>query len=660
MSAKRSLDGSHLAPSPKRRRTTGSEWWNQGIEDDEDEECLKGRQLDYFAGIDYKLSNEAFEDATSETLFIDRVIEEIEQQPSCFVFEHPSTSRVVEKVLELSSPDQVGRVCSVMMPNVCALVQSKCASHVIQTALALIAKMLGNEPKDGPLTRLLSELIDKLTAFGLCRLFVSPQSTFVVRDLLWITAGVVRVDSASKRRRLALHNVRNLSKSSALIRRAKFDGFARTVAASVLESGLEIFGRILCDGDDRQKSVNRIMCSSVGVLLQCLKLGGDGSAETLQKVIDVILSPPPPKGQRQRGRKGKGNGKEVDHVIDAVFKSSHLMQCVFECGDKAIALRVVKEQLNEEQIRKMAFDGEANFVLQSVLRRLDDVWSIELIAGVVDQAVAGLIEMNRIGVLVETLEALGRAHLTPSSIITAIVECIGAESQFGSGTVIQLFLRLKTSTKALRTKELQSKLLWNASRFSVTGCLLLSAIVRSKSPSSRSLCGEFLVLSLDEAVEMSRDSTGSTVIESFMHSEHVAVDRKWKLVQMMACKLALLCTDRFGSRVVEAAFSALGHRHKLEMAALLLRKERVLRGSRLGLIVFHKLHLDILQRDKAEWSRIISGHREDVKSDAPPKKHAKTANQSRARLRHSAKSKQRSKATAKVAKRGRKKRKKLF
>ena len=554
------------------------------------------------------------------------MIEEIEEhtRESTFIFEHPDTSRVIEKVLQISSgPVPIHRIFSLLLPNICHLVQCKCASHIVQCVLSLIPKILIEEhsssspnASDESMSHLLSQLIDKLTDFGLSTLFLDERSTFVVRDLLWVTSGVVRFDTASKHGRMSLHNVRKIPSFQDFGKHvASFKGFADSVAHSVLDSDYKLSSHIQCDDENRDHHMtNRILCGSLGVLVQCLFI--TKSADILQRLIDEILTPPPPPSKQGKRSKKTATAEErkQQHVKEAIYKSSHLMQCIFECGKRTVAAYAVKKCLNAKDFRKMAMDKEANFVLQSILRVLFDVNSIVYIGSAIQHVIVELFEMNRIGVLVQILDAFGRAKLKPSKMVFAIIERIESDSKYGDKKLVQRFLSLNASKEALRSKFVLSTVRPLTSRHSVLGCLLLSAILKSNSLSLQRVCRCIVhEVECEDLVKMAKDSSGSMVIQSFIESAYILDAMKWDLVDKIKRKLPLLSTDKFGAYVIEAMFYALPMEHKTELARKLLEKGAVLMGSRTGVMVHRKMKLELLQRDEAEWTQFISGQRKHQK-----------------------------------------------
>ena len=549
--------------------------------------------------IDYKISNEAFEDRQSETLFMDRVLEEIKRASvlgiSHFIFNHPDISKTIEKLIEILNSDQIEAILSMMLPTICELVQSPCASHVVQCALSMLNREKGPNGivADSTSSQLLTQLIHHLKAFGLSSLLLNERSTFVVRDLLWITSGAGRLDVVSKTNRLSLHNVRNMHKEGTV--RTQFDGFADNVAMAMIESESIRFNH-------SDKKQTRILCGSLCVLVQCLFI--TESREMLQRVIDQILTATPSK-QKKSPKK-----RSMEHLNQCLYQCSHLMQSVFECGDDTVTVELITNHLDVEEIRRMANHKEGNFVLQSMLRRVFDALSIEKVGSALKDTVADLMCNNRTGVLVQLLDAFGRTSLNPSFIVKAILSMMENDSKFGEGNIVEKFLRLNMSQKALNSKLLQSRFRPRTSKFSVPGCMLLSAILKSNSSSLESLCRSFLSLESEDIVRMTKDSSGSMAVQSFIESKYIGDAFKHKLIDSkLEGKLAFLCTDKYGGFVMEAAFFGMGMERRKQFVLKILRRESVLKGSKIGLLLFSKMKLDLFKSNQEEWIQFLSGKR---------------------------------------------------
>ena len=98
---------------------------------------------------------------------MDRVIEELQRASSLgifhFIFDHPDISKTIEKLIQILNEDQIDVILSMMLPSICELVQSKCASHVVQCALSMMNRENGQNDLNAydSTSKLLSELIDQ-------------------------------------------------------------------------------------------------------------------------------------------------------------------------------------------------------------------------------------------------------------------------------------------------------------------------------------------------------------------------------------------------------------------------------------------------------------------------------------------------------------------
>eukprot|EP01084_Bolivina_argentea_P186800 321887_1 len=296
------------------------DWWkgNNTTNDDtiDKEEQHKNELIDYFANIDFMIENESFDNNENEQIFINNIIKEMDRfDDTIFIFEHPDISKVIEKIIQILPSIYIRQfIQKFILPNLLPLITKKCSSHVLQTLFSLIPTILiqqqsnhtnNNSETVNTMSDLLVEIINKLKQFehdnnGLSQLFIDEKSTFVMRDLLWISCGVVRFNKTKKKHRMKLHNVRKIPQ----LKKFGLDH----VPENVIEFGNDIAMNLLQYRHKyklsthikhhkyRRDKHSNILCGSLGVLIECLFITKTNNI--LQELIDEILIPPPAKQKK--------------------------------------------------------------------------------------------------------------------------------------------------------------------------------------------------------------------------------------------------------------------------------------------------------------------------------------------------------------------------
>jgi len=603
-----------------------------GQDADDDEQIRKNQIIDYFANIEYKLNNESFDnDHGEEQLFIDNIFKEIESfGDTLFIFEHPDISKVLEKALSICSCTQLRQfTTTLLVPHLYDLMTRKCASHVVQTVLSSIPRILieehthyrhhdSDDERDVSMAELLSKIVETVLSFeDLAQLFMDEKCAFVLRDLLWISSGVVRFDRTKKNNRMKLHHVRkipHLDKFSLDHIPASVQQFAVQMAQKLLSANTMCFY-----GNERY----RILCGSLQVLLECLFITKEH--ECLQRLIEEILTPKPKKSEqdatahnsdnntadksesKSESKSDESSKKQYIYEMMLDDSTSRLLQTIFEFGDAMKnACSVVKHFLNAKEIRELAFNENGNFVLQSLLRRLSDVDSIKFVGTALQHETKALFERNRVGVIVCLIDAFARADLKANAIIKQVVEILKSDNDSNSN-LIEAFLYLNVASGHKRRKlELKSKVLPSSTRFAVLGCLLLQSVVKCNSNFLLPTFGAaYLALSADRILALCKDSSGSHCMQCFVEAKHIPMDMKWRFVQKILPKFHTLCVNKFGNYFTESVFNSFDLEHKQKFALKLLESSSVLKGSKLGFILYSKMKLDLLQENETKWKQII-------------------------------------------------------
>lgn len=149
------------------------------------------------------------------------------------------------------------------------------------------------------------------------------------------------------------------------------------------------------------------------------------------------------------------------------------------------------------------------------------------------------------------------------------------------------------------------------------GSLLVQSLLKFQDP--KLIVSSILRMAVDDIIRVSCDPAGCHVMEAFMESTSVTVKRKYKLLERLKVRvctgvcpcysssppiqpaLVPLCTDKHGSRVMDAVWRTCDVGKKESLAQEMLAQEDKLNSNFYGRIVLRNCNLSHYKRKQAAW-----------------------------------------------------------
>lgn len=100
------------------------------------------------------------------------------------------------------------------------------------------------------------------------------------------------------------------------------------------------------------------------------------------------------------------------------------------------------------------------------------------------------------------------------------------------------------------------------------------------------------------------DPFGSRIVDAFFSAEFVGEKSHDKLIQKLQGSFYSLATSKFGSRSLDCIWRACSVKTRQSIGEELLQKETALQGNYFGRIIFENYALPLLKRQKGDWKTI--------------------------------------------------------
>jgi nucleolar protein 9 len=104
--------------------------------------------------------------------------------------------------------------------------------------------------------------------------------------------------------------------------------------------------------------------------------------------------------------------------------------------------------------------------------------------------------------------------------------------------------------------------------------------------------------------ELLSDTFGSRIMDAFFSAEFVCEKSHDKLIQKLQGSFYSLATTKFGSRSLDSVWPSSPVKTRIAIGEELLQKETALQGNYFGRIIFENYALPLLKRQKSDWKTI--------------------------------------------------------
>ncbi|KAI9680146.1 MAG: Nucleolar protein 9 [Trizodia sp. TS-e1964] len=582
---------------------------------------LNEEEQEYFRRADELLELNQFNDHEERNLFLANVYREANEKELKIACSQ-SCSRLMERLIQLSSPSQLKNLFKKFSGNFLNLVKHRFASHCCETLFVQSAPVVTQEiisPVDDQQNIADGDVIvsmENLFLYTLNELeghieylFTDRSASHSIRLLLVVLSGQplsrpVTASILQSKKKEGVHVAGNESKSAELL-------IGERVVPSSFQDALS---KIISD------TLSRLDTTSLRVLathplgnpvLQLLlqielftlrKARGNDGNSLFRKIVPDMIS--------------DQNNEAFSFLNSLLYDpiGSRLMETIVQYAPGKY-FRLLYKHCFKEQIGSLSRNEIAGYVAIKVLERLSKEDLQEAVHLIIPQF-SSLIERSRMSVIRILIERCTSRGLDTGPIGGAISNAYS----IGPGPRILRILcidlndvpqeeqRTNPQDAELKANPLKgiresAKLPAKNEPGQLQGSLLAQLMLSSPGHLSDMIYEDLLALDSRLAGFLARHTNATHVFQCALTAPSSTLEFRRKFIQILYGQIGSLATDLSGSRVVDALWTAtrsLSHVRE-RIATEISRKEEFLRESASGRAVWRNWMMDLFLRRKSQW-----------------------------------------------------------
>jgi nucleolar protein 9 len=644
---KRKLEDDHEEPALKRRRPTEDHSepadyipFDSGEQDEQngqngqyEQDALGADQNDtpfyglldteeqeYFSRAAEVLELNQFQTAEEQSIFVESVYEEAkgkELKIAC----SQSCSRLLEKIISLSSTDQLRRLFSKFLGHFLNLVQHRFASHCCETLFVKVAPALthktsapkkqiigeGNEEPSLSLADMFLKVISELEGnWGY--LLTERFASHTIRILLLVLAGEP-VDLSS-------HGSLVASKAKEGVEVHRIEGQEQVVSTkhrSAPDAFLDVLKKVMADMttglDDTylRALATHHVGNPVLQLLVSLELShfGKSTAKDSRSVLRRLI----PDDTMEEGTQSAIflTGLLYDPV------GSRLVETIVRSAPGKL-FKNIHKNIIRERIASLSRNEIASYVLVRCLERVgrDDLQTdLEMII----PEVPNLIERSRLTVPRALIDRCLIRNIDTAPLAKALQESLDKDPAKRLQQLLQVnntdgpAEETAPSEKPVQGKTKTSPVLLHKSLF-------VQKMLEAPGALSELVYSGLLATSTDTIINMACNSVTSHVLQKALTASTSTTQFRRQFVPQFSSHMKQLALDTSGSHVVDSLWNATKDIYfvKERLAQELADSEYELRDSFIGRAVWKNWSMDLYKRRRGEWKGKAKGLDDQVKA----------------------------------------------
>ncbi|KAI4655813.1 Nucleolar protein 9 [Alternaria ventricosa] len=568
---------------------------------------LDEQEQEYFKKADEMLELNQFESSEDRDIFLASVWKEADGKE--LKIANSQTSRLLERLILLSSPDQLKGLFQKFSGNFLNLVQNRFASHccealfiqaapVVTQETAAKPEKLATPPSSDPDQVLVS--MENLFLYTLGELegymgflMTDKYASHVLRVLLVILSGAPlekqnKSAMQSKKKEKVTVSGTEKDQERLLEERAVPESFSEALEKVISESVSGIESHYL-----RTLTTHPLGSPTLQLLLKLeLSHFGKSRAKDEKSIIHRLLPDNP-----------IAEGTESAILINGLVYDtigSRLLEVIIENAPGKV-FKSIYGEFFKERMGTLARNEIAAYVVGKIMERLGKDDLEEAMRQIVDQ-IPSLVERGRTGVI-KTLIERCVARDIDCSPIKAQLETAYAGS---NGFEVTRILKLSEEDGKPRAKHEHSP-------EKVHGSLLAQTMMTVDGPLGQLVFDSLANLSPELAVQLARDSTASRTLQAALMSKNASVIFRRKMIQQFYGKIGELALDPAASHVIDAIWHGTAGLAFIRerIAEELAENENSLRESFVGRAVWRNWRMDLYKRKRGDWvtqSRYTAGN----------------------------------------------------
>ncbi|KAL1645854.1 Nucleolar protein 9 [Didymella pomorum] len=572
---------------------------------DEDEQ-------EYFKRADEMLELNQFENAEERSMFLASVWKEADGK-ELKIANSQSCSRLMERLILLSTPDQLKRLFQKFSSHFLHLVQHRFASHCCEAlfiqAAPVVTQELANPnaalaPSSDPDAIIVSmENLFLLTLAELDEhlgyLMTDRFASHVLRVLVVIFSG----SPLEKQNKSAMQSKRKEKVGVAGAEKTELALEHRAIPKSFEEALEKVIDKSVSGLDSnylRTLSTHPLGNPTLQMLLKLeLKHFGKSRAKDEKSIIHKLL----PDDPIAEGTQSASfiNGLVYDPI------GSRLLETIIENAPGKL-FKAIYTEFFKERMGSLARNEIAGYVAGKILERLGKEDLGDAMRQIVDQ-IPNLVERNRTAIIKTLIERCAVRDVDTLPITKQLELAYSGPSGFEISRILKLSDPQPDDGKT--NGKMHGKP--DHSPEKVHGSLLAQTMMTVDGPLGNLIFDGLARLSPELALNLARDPTASRTLQAALNCKHASVIFRRKMIQQFYGHVGELALDPAASRVIDAIWEGT---HGLafireRIAEELAENENALRESFVGRAVWRNWRMDLYKRKRADWvkqSRYTAGN----------------------------------------------------
>ena len=575
---------------------------------------LEPQEQEYYANVNNKIVANDFDSPEDRATFIKAVHRETEDK-EIKVASSQSCSRYLEKIIMLSTPEQLRRLFSKFLGNLVYLVQHRFGSHCCETLFLHTAKHVGKdnskddvEAGDLPSAKSLflqaAEELEPNIGFLLTERFASHT----VRVLFLILSGD-SLDDDSVKAMLASKKKEKVDtpveKAPAIIesRRSVPKSF-RTTLDKLIGTGVSSLDTTYLRALATHPTGNPVL-----QLLLRLELSASGKNKSTNSVFRKLF----PDEELEE------DSESAKFIVGLAYDptGSHLVEILVQQLPGKTFKKLYKNVLRS-RLGSLSKNDTASYVAIKILERLgkDDLAEAK---GLILAELPVLISRRRTGLIKVLVERCSVRGVD----LQDVADVIRYEYTKDTPDFLSSLLNFKAPEgegMSQDKNEEEDKTAKATPRTDLHGSLLAQAMLQA--PKACIVVQDsLLALDVNILIAMCRDAASSRFIQTALSPTAISLQFRRQFIPRFYGNITTLAQDLTGSYVADALWSATDGLHfmKERLAQDLAADESRIRESPFGRNVWKNWAMDMYRRRPAEWRALAKGQGEDQPQIVPQK-----------------------------------------
>ncbi|MCJ1432528.1 Nucleolar protein 9 [Xylographa pallens] len=583
---------------------------------------LDEEEQTYFKRADTLLELNQFADDEERNLFLANVYREAGGKELKVVCSQ-SCSRLMERLIRLSTAEQLKSLFQKFTGHFLHLVQHRFASHCCEALFLQAAPIVTQEliapladskepTNDGGISASMEDLfllVVKELEGNLGYLMTDTFASHTLRVLLVVLSGQP-LKSIAIRTLLQSKKKEKIDVTGRKIE-SKAEGMAYRTVPESFKAALDemILGTIAgLDTTYLQALATHPTGNPVLQLLIELEFSRSGKSKAREEnsLFRRLLPDDPPADDTQSASFVKGL------LYDPV--GSRLLETIVQFAPGKV-FKTLYKSLFRDNIGNLVRNDIAGFVVSRILERLshDD---LQYAVGLICQHVTLLIERQRTSVIKTMIERCQVRDIDTQAIADTITTAYGGN---GASMLVNMVRLSRDDTQAMAPERKSQVEAQDAGK--LHGSLLAQAMVLATGPLRDTICDSITTMDTSTLLLMAKDRTATHVLQVALTCEGQTKAFRRKVIQQFYGHVPELALDAIASHVVDIFWT--GTEDLLfvreHIAEDLLQNEATLRESYSGRAVWRNWMMDLYKRRRVEWISKAKGTLDAEVAHANPK-----------------------------------------